>query len=128
VSLLLDTHSFLWFIAGDARLTQTAAEHIAQPDTRVFVSVVSAWEIVIKQGTGKLELESAISEWWTDSIARNHLEVLNISSEDVFAVEPLTLFHRDPFDRLLIAQAINHGLTLVSADSAFDAYPVQRVW
>ncbi|HEU0016697.1 MAG TPA: type II toxin-antitoxin system VapC family toxin [Longimicrobium sp.] len=128
MSLLLDTHAFLWFIEGDPRLSRAAAERIADPETRVCVSVVSAWEIVIKQRTGKLELGQPIAEWWTTHVAANAFEVLPITEQDVLAVDPLPLHHRDPFDRVLVAQALTNGLSLVSADAAFAAYPVACIW
>ncbi|MBW3655945.1 MAG: type II toxin-antitoxin system VapC family toxin [Gemmatimonadetes bacterium] len=128
MALLLDTHTFLWLIHDDPRLSPAAAAQIANPETRVFVSVVSAWEIVIKQRTGKIALRAPISEWWDRVVGRLGLEVLNVTSDDVLAVEPLPLHHRDPFDRLLIAQAIRHNLPLVSADTAISAYSVERIW
>lgn len=95
---------------------------------RVFVSVVSAWELVIKLRTGKLAIDRPIAEWWSFNTAENGFEVLNIIADDVLAVDPLPLHHRDPFDRLLIAQAITRDLRLVTADEAFAAYPVPRIW
>jgi PIN domain nuclease of toxin-antitoxin system len=128
VALLLDTHTFLWFINNDPRLSPAAALRIGDADERVLLSVVSAWEIVIKMATGKLTLARPLPELWRDSILRNDFEVLDVTADHVFALEPLPLHHRDPFDRLLIAQAVADGLELVSADTAFDAYPVTRVW
>jgi len=128
VSLLLDTHAFLWFVTGDAKLSDTATSLLADPDTRVFVSVVSVWELVIKTGTGKLTLSEPIADWWLKNTRENDIEVLDITAEHVLAVDPLPLYHRDPFDRLLIAQAITHDLRIVTADAAFADYPVQRVW
>jgi len=128
MALLLDTHTFLWLIHDDPRLSPGAAAQIADPETRVFVSVVSAWEIVIKQRTGKIALRAPISEWWDRVVGRLGLEVLNVTVDDVLAVEPLPLHHRDPFDRLLIAQAIRHNLSLVSADTAITDYRVERIW
>lgn len=128
MALLLDTHTFLWLIHDDPRLSPVAAAKIANPETRVFVSVVSAWEIVIKQRTGKIALRAPISEWWDRVVGRLGLEVLNVTVDDVLAVEPLPLHHRDPFDRLLIAQAIRHNLPLVTADTAISAYPIERIW
>jgi PIN domain nuclease of toxin-antitoxin system len=119
-----------WFIDADPRLSAEAARRIYDydQDARVLVSVVSAWEIVIKLGTGKLELDRPIDELWADSMVQNGFEELNVTSDHVFALSPLPLHHRDPFDRLLIAQAMQEGLQIVSADAAFDAYPVQRIW
>lgn len=128
MALLLDTHAFLWFIEGDRRLSATAARRIGDPATRVYVSVVSAWEIAIKQRTGKLTLDRPLSLLWPESIAANHFDVLDISAEHVLALESLPLHHRDPFDRLLIAQALVEDLALVSVDSAFTQYPISRVW
>lgn len=128
MSLLLDTHAFLWFVTGDAKLSDTATSLLADPDTRVFVSVVSVWELVIKTGTGKLTLSEPIADWWLKNTRENDIEVLDITTEHVLAVDPLPLHHRDPFDRLLIAQAITHDLRIVTADSAFADYPIQRVW
>lgn len=126
--LLLDTHAFLWFIDNDPRLSPTAAQRIADPDERVLVSVVSAWEIVIKLGTGKLTLDRPLRELWPESMAVNGFDVLDVTSEHVLRLEPLPLHHRDPFDRLLIAQAVSEDLQVVSADSAFSSYPIQRIW
>ena len=122
MALLLDTHAFVWFVTGDARLSGDAAARIAEPDTRVFVSVVSAWELVIKLRTGKLALDRPITEWWSFNTAENGFEVLDITSGDVLAVDPLPLHHRDPFDRLLVVQAHDLGATLVTADRTLAAY------
>lgn len=128
VDLLLNTHTFLWFIDDDPRLSPLAARRIGDPDARVFVSVVSAWEIVIKLGTGKLTLGRPFADLWPESLAANGFEALNVTVEHVLALEPLPLHHRDPFDRLLVAQAMAEGLLLVSADSALDPYPAPRIW
>jgi PIN domain nuclease of toxin-antitoxin system len=128
VGLLLDTHAFLWFIDDNSRLSMVAKERIADPAPRVLVSVVSLWEIVIKLGTGKLSLDRPIERLWPESLAVNHFEELEVTARDVLAVASLPLHHRDPFDRLLVAQAITRQLQVVSADPAFDAYPVSRIW
>jgi PIN domain nuclease of toxin-antitoxin system len=128
VALLLDTHAFLWYIDNDPRLSAIATNLISDPATRVVVSVVSAWEIVIKLGTGKLSLGRPFRELWTESMAANAFEILEVTTDHVFAVERLPMYHRDPFDRLLIAQAISENLQIVTADSAFGDYPVQRIW
>lgn len=128
MDLLLDTHAFLWFIDDDPRLSPLAAQRIGDADSRVAVSVVSAWEIVIKIRIGKLTLSRQFADLWSESVVENGLEVLDVTTNHVLALDPLPLHHRDPFDRLLIAQAIAEGLQLVSADSALDAYPVQRIW
>jgi PIN domain nuclease of toxin-antitoxin system len=128
VALLLDTHTFLWFINNDPRLSATAVQRISDPDARVAVSVVSAWEIVIKLGTGKLSLDRPLKELWPESLAENSFDVLDVTIEHVLAVESLPQHHRDPFDRLLIAQALTEGFELVSADSVFASYPIRCIW
>ncbi|HEX8273093.1 MAG TPA: type II toxin-antitoxin system VapC family toxin [Longimicrobiaceae bacterium] len=128
MELLLDTHTFLWFINDDPRLSPFASERIGDADTRVVVSVVTAWEIVIKIRTGKLALGRPFADLWWESVNENNLEVLDMTIEHVLALDPLPLHHRDPFDRLLVAQAIAEHLQLVSADSALDPYPIQRIW
>jgi PIN domain nuclease of toxin-antitoxin system len=94
----------------------------------VVASVVSAWEIVIKLGTGKLTVDRPVAELWYDALIENDFEPLGVSAEHVFALEPFPPHHRDPFDRPLIAQALAEDLQIVSADAAFDEYPVQRIW
>jgi PIN domain nuclease of toxin-antitoxin system len=126
--LLLDTHTYLWFIDNDPRLSATAADRIADPETRVLVSVVTAWEIVIKMGIGKLTLGKPLTELWPETLAANDFGVLDVKPKHVFALETLPLHHRDPFDRLLIAQATSEDLEIVSADSIFHAYPVKCCW
>lgn len=128
MGLLLDTHTFLWFIGNDRRLSRTAAQRISDPDARVIVSVVTAWEIVIKVGTGKMVLHRPLADLWRESIADNGMEVLNVTTPHIFELASLPPHHRDPFDRLLAAQAISEGHQIVSADVALDAYPVDRIW
>lgn len=128
MALLLDTHTFLWFIADDPRLSRTASERITDQGEHVFVSVVNAWEIVIKMGTGKLALERPLADLWREAVLRNEFQVLDVTTSHVLALAPLPPHHRDPFDRLLIAQAVAEGYPIVSADAVFDSYPVDRVW
>lgn len=125
MALLLDTHTFLWFINDDPRLSPTAAERIGDPGTRVLASVVSAWEMVIKVGTGKLTLDRPLADLWPESTAGTEFESLDVTSRHVLALESPPLHHRDPFDRLLIAQALSEGLSLGSVDSAFAPYPIR---
>lgn len=127
MALLLDTHTFLWFVGNDRRLSSLAAERISDPDARIIVSVVSAWEIVIKSGTGKMVLHRPIEELWR-CVSQKGMDVLNVTIPHVFALGSLPTYHRDPFDGILIAQAIAEGHEIVSADAAFDAYPVTRIW
>ncbi len=92
------------------------------------MSVVTAWEIIVKVGTGKLALDRPIAQLWAESIATNGFDVLDVREEHVLALEGLPPHHRDPFDRLLIAQAVAEDCELVSTDSAFSSYPVRILW
>lgn len=125
--LLLDTHIFLWYIANDKRLTQAWSRAIRDPDNEVYLSVVSLWEAIIKYSTGKLPLPEA-PETYIPSLRRHH-QIISLAVEevDVAQVATLPLLHSDPFDRLLIGQAIQHGLTLVTVDAAIRAYPMVPV-
>jgi PIN domain nuclease of toxin-antitoxin system len=126
--LLLDSHAFLWFCQNDPRLSSAAKTLIEDPNNRKLVSVASCWEIAIKAGLKKLILGEPSATYLPAALARTGFELLPISVAHATAVEALPLHHRDPFDRLLVAQAMLEGLSIVSADPAFDAYPTVRLW
>ena len=125
---LLDTHAILWFFQDDPRLSAAARAWIEDPGNRKRVSIASCWEIAIKVGTGKLNLGEPTRPYLDRAIAGSNFELLPISLDHATMVERLPLHHKDPFDRLLIAQAIVEGVPIVGADAAFDAYPVRRIW
>jgi PIN domain nuclease of toxin-antitoxin system len=127
-SLLLDTHAMLWFFWDDPQLSADAKAEIEDADNRKLVSVASCWEVAIKVGLGKLNLGESSRSFLPREIARNNFELLNITLDHATAVEGLPLHHRDPFDRLLIAQAVVENLTVVGGDTAFDAYGIARLW
>jgi len=122
VRILLDTHSFLWFVHGDSRLSAAARNLIENPDNEVFVSVVSAWEISIKFGLGKLHLSSTPDIFFVEAVKKARLELLDVSLEQALAVYKLPNIHRDPFDRLLVVQCQSQDLSLISYDAVFAAY------
>lgn len=125
---LLDTHSFLWFISGDERLSHSAREVIEDRENAVLVSMASLWEIAIKHGLGKLSLERPFVQLIPEQLERQRIGVLGIELAHVAELTRLPLHHRDPFDRLLVAQARAEGLPIVSVDGALDAYGVERIW
>jgi PIN domain nuclease of toxin-antitoxin system len=127
-AVLLDTHALLWFLWDDSRLSGPAKSMIEEADNRKLVSVASCWEIAIKVGLGKLDLGEPSRSFLSREIARNNFELLPISLDHATMVEGLGSHHRDPFDRLLIAQALVDGLPLVSADAIFEQYGVSRLW
>jgi PIN domain nuclease of toxin-antitoxin system len=101
---------------------------IEDPNNRKLVSIASCWEIAIKVGLGKLNLGEPSRSFLSREIARNNFELLAISLDHATLVEGLAPHHKDPFDRLLIAQAIVEGISVVSSDEVFDAYPITRFW
>lgn len=128
MKLLLDTHTLLWFLADDPQLSPTAKAGIENPLTAKYVSVATCWEIAIKVGLNKLNLGEPASKFLPRELVANHFQLLDIGLSHVTRVETLPFHHRDPFDRLLIAQAMLENVPLVSADAVFDAYGVTRVW
>lgn len=127
-TLLLDTQTMLWFFWDDPQLSTDAKSAIEDPSNRKLVSIASCWEVAIKVGLGKLDLGESSRTFLPREIARNHFELLNITLDHATAVEALPFHHRDPFDRLLIAQSIAGKLPVVGADVVFDRYGVERLW
>lgn len=126
--LLLDTHAFLWFVFDDERLSDAAANAIADPDREQTLSIASLWEITIKRQLGKLELGMELAGFFTETVQRRLLRLLPLELDHLTAYDRLPLHHRDPFDRLLVAQAAVLGAPIVTADPSFDAYGVDVVW
>ena len=127
MKLLLDTHTFLWFIDDNPQLSQKG-KALLEADNELLLSIASLWEIAIKLSLGKLTLEMPTEVLMIQQLTRNDIDVLPITVAHLVIVSTLPLHHRDPFDRLLIAQAIVEQIPIVSADPMFDAYPVQRLW
>jgi len=126
--ILLDTHSFLWFVAGDARIGSTARSLIADLNNTALLSIASLWEIAIKVSLGKLRFTEPFETLIAEQLALNAINVLPIEFDDLIEVTRLPFHHRDPFDRLLVAQAIARGLPIVSRDPVLDDYPIERLW
>ncbi|MFN7377518.1 MAG: type II toxin-antitoxin system VapC family toxin [Pseudanabaena sp.] len=123
---LLDTHTFIWLSENSDELPSNLKDIIEEADT-VYLSIVSLWEIAIKLNLGKLSLKQDYEAIETELEASDIL-LLPITFNDTIQIRDLPLHHRDPFDRMLIAQAITRSLTVISRDVAFDAYPIQRLW
>jgi PIN domain nuclease of toxin-antitoxin system len=128
MTLLLDTHAFLWFCQDNPSLSGTAKALIEDPANRKLVSVASCWEIAIKAGLRKLNLGEPSATYIPNALTRTGFELLPIALAHATAVETLPTHHKDPFDRLLIAQAIIETMPIVSADMALDPYGVTRLW
>lgn len=125
--LLLDTHTLVWHQEGNSRLSATADRMIADPNNQLFVSIATLWEMAIKRSQGKLETDKSPVEY-LELYLDQGVELLGITPEHVMVIESLPLHHRDPFDRMLIAQAALEKLTLATVDEKFNQYDVKTVW
>jgi PIN domain nuclease of toxin-antitoxin system len=128
VRLLLDTHALLWWLDGDRSLTRRARAAIADEDNVILVSAVSAWEITTKARLGKLPGAGAVAADVAGAVASQGFSSLDINMRHAQRAGRLPGEHRDPFDRMLIAQAQLEDVMLVSNERAFDAYGVSRLW
>ena len=126
--LLLDTHALLWWAGGDAKLPRRIRTIIGKADSQVMVSAATAWEITAKHRLGKLAAPGALIDGLLDYLADQRFTELAVSVRHAQHAGCLPGDHRDPFDRMLAAQAQIEGLTIVSVDAVFDAYGVRRVW
>ena len=125
--LLLDTHTLLWFYSGDSQLPDHIKEEIENTNNQCFLSIASVWEITIKLGTGKLELDNSLNELF-QFITRNQIEILPIEFNHLLRLERLPNHHKDPFDRIIIAQSFEENLPIYTKDSFFQDYGVTVRW
>ena len=128
MNLLLDTHVFLWFVWGDPRISSAARLAIEDSRNTKYLSLVTPWEIAIKVGIGKIKLVDPVDVLVPREITLGGFKLLAITLDHVLRVATLPQHHRDPFDRLLVAQAMAEGMPILSADPALDAYPIIRLW
>jgi PIN domain nuclease of toxin-antitoxin system len=128
VRLLLDTHAFLWFVLDDRQLSRTAKDLIENPANDVDISPASYWEIAIKISIGKYSLSQPYRQFIETQIARNDFRILHVEPRHTSALTTMPFHHKDPFDRLLVAQALTETIPIVSADGVLDSYGVQRLW
>ena len=141
--LLLDTHTFIrtrclglpqaremsvWFVTDSPRISVTAKTLIEDEYNRKLLSIASVWEMAIKHSVGKLSFELPFMSFIESQIQQNSMELLNIKIEHLEVIANLPLHHRDPFDRLIVAQATVEQIPIVGIDRAFDSYLVQRLW
>lgn len=126
--LLLDTHTFIWYVTDNSRLSRRVLELINDEDNEIFISIASLWEIAIKQSLGKLSFNQQFEVFITQQLSLNDFTLLDITISHLAQVSTLPLHHRDPFDTLLIAQSIVENIPVLSADTIFDAYSIQRFW
>jgi len=125
--ILLDTHAFLWGLVGDRRMSQHARDIFVGP-SNLSMSIASIWEILIKVQVGTLNLPQPAGPYVIRKLAENKIEILPIHLDHLLAFEGLRMHHRDPFDRILIAQSIEEDMPIVTADPVFSRYPVKLMW
>ncbi len=126
--LLLDTHAFLWFVTNDPHLSESALDLVAEPTNDVLVSPASCWEIAIKVSLGKYPLTVPFETFFREGIDENDMAILPIEIRHAAILSSLPMHHKDPFDRMIVSQAIVEQIPIVSQDVALDAYGVQRLW
>ncbi|WP_341524544.1 type II toxin-antitoxin system VapC family toxin [Nostoc sp. UHCC 0302] len=128
MKLLLDTHTFIWYVTDNSKLSNTVLALINDENNQILLSIASLWEIAIKQSIGKLAFNLPFEIFITQQLSLNDFSLLDIKVSHVAIVATLPLHHRDPFDRLLIAQALVENIHILSADTIFDAYSTRRLW
>ena len=128
MKLLLDTHAFLWWVEGAPALGRRARAEISNPDNEVFVSLATCWELAIKLSLGKLRLTHSLDRFIPEQLTRNGFVLLSVEFPHVARVAELPFHHRDPFDRVLVAQALQDELAIVSSDRVLRKYGVTVVW
>ncbi len=126
--LILDTHTFLWYIFGDPRLNTAATALLQDRANEKLLSLASPWEVGIKASTGKLTLSRPLEAYFDEQMQLNSIKMLPITLAHIARVSVLPFHHRDPFDRMLIAQSLTDSIPIISAEAVFDAYGVERLW
>ena len=126
--VLLDTHTFIWFDSEPAKLSPRAVQLLTDPNNQVFLSVASVWELVIKVASGKLTLRDEVRTIVEGQVTQNAVDLLDIRVDHALAVGTLPDVHKDPFDRILAAQALVESAVLLTRDPVFTRYPIQSDW
>jgi PIN domain nuclease of toxin-antitoxin system len=125
---LLDTHALIWFIIGDEKIHFYAKQLIENEENEILVSIASLWEIAIKYSLGKLQLKKTYDQLFPEQLEENNIDVMIVKLEHLKLLCNLPFHHRDPFDRIIICQALFGQITLISKDTILDNYKIKRVW
>lgn len=128
MKILIDTHAILWWLAGDKRLSRPAKRILEDPSNRRFVSIASLWEIAIKMRTGRLTTHDLTLRAIMDQLREQEFVILPVRVADLLQMEQLAQIHRDPFDRILIAQALEERVPILTTDAIIGQYPVKTIW
>jgi len=126
--MLLDTHAFLWFVTSDPLLSAAALALLVDPGNEVFLSPASYWEVAIKVSLGKYPMTVPFDQFFTQGIDGNDISILPLEIRHAAVLSSLPMHHKDPFDRMIIAQALVEQVPVVSIDEALDAYGITRLW
>jgi PIN domain nuclease of toxin-antitoxin system len=126
--ILLDSHALLWFVEDDPQMPESIKQIIENDENEKYLSIATIWELSIKYGLGKLQLSQPVKTYIPLAMKRNGLILLRISARHALRVSELPHHHKDPFDRLLVAQSLLESMPLVSADAILDAYGISRLW
>ncbi len=125
---LIDTHTLLWIVTDNPELSKTAKKLYLDQSNEIFFSLASIWEMAIKISIGKLSIEKSLQDFTEHHIIANDIKIHPIQLSHVLRIEKLPFHHRDPFDRLIIAQGIEDNIPIISSDQIFDLYQVKRLW
>lgn len=128
MKILLDTHTFIWYITDSPQLSKNAKQLIENENTEKLLSLASVWEMGIKHSIGKLNFVQPFMEFIKEQLVITNIGLLGIDFEHIEVITTLPLHHRNPFDRIIIAQAILEGIPVIGADVMFDAYGITRFW
>ena len=126
--LIIDTQVLIWWTNDVSNISPRVQNIIFDLDNELWLSLASVWEIQIKISLGKLDLPRSLPDIITTQMAENQVKILPIELSHIYALDQLPLYHRDPFDRLIIAQSLAEKMPIASIDKAFDAYSVERIW
>jgi len=125
---LLDTHVLLWILSDDKRLSNHAKVQFLDTKNMIYLSMASIWEMSIKISLNKLKLKSSLETLVDEHVIGNDINLLTIESAHIYPLQKLPFHHRDPFDRLIVSQAIYEKMPIISSDKNFDLYSVERIW
>ena len=125
---LLDSHVLFWIITGDLQLSRKAKNIYLDEENKIFISIASLWEIAIKISLNKLSISMSLPEFVQEHVIANEISIMPIELTHIYNLENLPFYHRDPFDRLIVAQSMAEKINILSNDTVFDRYPVKRIW
>ena len=125
---LIDTHTLLWIVTKDKRLSKKVKDIYLNPDNQIFISLASLWEMAIKINLNKLSINEPLKDFIKNQVKRNDINILDIKTKHILLLESLPYYHKDPFDRLIISQSITELIPLLSFDKVFDRYSIKRIW